>query len=361
MTHLLIDAVGSRSGGGATVALAVLQAALEHPAIHRVTLTALPPDDRRFTLPEHPRLTVITPPAAAYPARLVWHSAGVGALARAIRADRVLDLNALGHTPGIPRAVLLQQQLVLITPPDSLDAGHRARLWLMRQLTASAASSAALRVAQRPGVARQVEAWLHKPTITLMPHATWPDTSPLYHERDLLDVMARDHNPRILYVGSDLPTKRLDILLAAMRHLRREHPATLYCTLPPSHPMLRGDGIVALGDLSRAAVREAMELATCLVLPSEVETVGLPLVEAMSVGCPCVAPALPYAEEMADGAIDLFRPGDIHALADTLLRLLSSPGRRAALSARGRQRHAALLAQRPYPTLIDLLLAAEAP
>jgi glycosyltransferase involved in cell wall biosynthesis len=97
------------------------------------------------------------------------------------------------------------------------------------------------------------------------------------------------------------------------------------------------------------------------VLPSEVETVGLPLVEAMSVGCPCVAPALPYAEEMADGAIDLFRPGDIHALADTLLRLLSSPGRRAALSARGRQRHAALLAQRPYPTLIDLLLAAEAP
>jgi glycosyltransferase involved in cell wall biosynthesis len=357
--HLLIDAVGTRAGGGATVALALLHAALDDARVGRVTLTSLPDDARSFVWPVHPKLHVLRIPATAYPARMAWHSAGLGALARAVCADRVLDLNALGHTPGVPRAALIQQPAVLdANPSTSLPLAHRRRLRVIRALTACSARRASVVLTQRPGVAAQAEAWLGRPALWATPHATWHD-----HTRAApnaaLDAMAADDGPRILYLGSDLPTKRLDLLHAALRRMQRVLPATLYCSLPAAHPMVRGvPSVVGLGALTRAEVQRALGLAGCLVLPSEVETVGLPLVEAMACGCPAVAPALPYAREVGAGALSLYRPGNIGACADAIVRVLRDPAHRADLIQRGHARHAALVAASPYGAMLDALLGA---
>jgi glycosyltransferase involved in cell wall biosynthesis len=360
MTHLLIDAVGARRGGGATIALAALHAALDHPQITRVTFAALPQASRGFMLPAHPRLRVIEPPATRYAARLLWHTLGLGAAAHALGADRVLDLNALGHTFGTPRAALLQQLLILAPPPAGLPAAHTRRLAIVRALTALSARRASVLFAQRAGVAALAGAWLGRPVQVATPHATWHDHEPdAPHEA--LDRMAGDPAARVLYIGSDLATKRLDLLLAAMRRLRAARSntaaATLYCTLPPTHPLLAEPGVVGLGHLTRAQTRRAIALSDCVATASQAETVGLPLVEAMEVGRPAVAPDLEYAREIGAGALVLARSGDINALADAISRALDEPAKYVAA---GIRRHAALAAAAPYAAMIDALLACEA-
>jgi len=52
---------------------------------------------------------------------------------------------------------------------------------------------------------------------------------------------------------------------------------------------------VGIGQLKTGSLRRVYELATVLVQPSLTETVGLPMLEAMSVGTPVLAADRPYA------------------------------------------------------------------
>jgi glycosyltransferase involved in cell wall biosynthesis len=91
-------------------------------------------------------------------------------------------------------------------------------------------------------------------------------------------------------------------------------------------------------------------------MPSIVETVGLPMLEAAACGLPVVAADRPYARDVCAEAAAYFDPLDPKSLAATLETVIRSD----ALRARLRERGASLVAQRrrnrPYTRLIDLVM-----
>lgn len=75
-----------------------------------------------------------------------------------------------------------------------------------------------------------------------------------------------------------------------------------------------------------------------LVYPSTYEGFGLPLAEAMAVGCPVIASDRTALPEVVGEAGILLDPDDVEAWADAMLRLLDDEGRRTELIAAGRER-----------------------
>lgn len=78
--------------------------------------------------------------------------------------------------------------------------------------------------------------------------------------------------------------------------------------------------------------------AVALVYPSTYEGFGLPLAEAMAVGCPVIASDRTALPEVTGGAGILLDPGDVDGWAEAMLRLLDDEGRRADMIAAGRDR-----------------------
>jgi len=161
-----------------------------------------------------------------------------------------------------------------------------------------------------------------------------------------------DGEPYFLHVG---PRKRYKDFLTAMRafaRLKRDGFRGRLVTVSrralsgeermyATHLGLsRRDLVVRSADDRRLATLYAHALA--LVFPSQAEGFGIPILEAMSLGCPVACMRAPGSEEAAGGAALLADPGDDAGLAANLARLASDPTLRIDLRARGRDRVAEL-------------------
>ena len=120
----------------------------------------------------------------------------------------------------------------------------------------------------------------------------------------------------MLYVGNAEAHKNLEVLDKALDVLDAMGVRSLVtATVPRGQGTSSDTRIVRVGTLEPQEVRELMARADCLVMPSLAESLGLPLIEAMSVGLPVVAADRPYAREVCGGAALYFDPGDAAALA----------------------------------------------
>jgi glycosyltransferase involved in cell wall biosynthesis len=132
----------------------------------------------------------------------------------------------------------------------------------------------------------------------------------------------------VLSVANDHPHKQLADLVAACRLMWREEPGApdlvlvgtvtrdrvhqLSVDCPPQR-------LKFLGPInSRAELKWLMKNARVLVSTSSIESFGLTLVEAASVGCPVIATDIPAHREVA-AAASFVPVGDPVALADRLL------------------------------------------
>jgi glycogen(starch) synthase len=84
------------------------------------------------------------------------------------------------------------------------------------------------------------------------------------------------------------------------------------------------DSVFMLGPLPRERVAQLMAAADVFVLPSEVESCPLTLLEAMGVGTPSVCPDAGGALEIVENGVNgvTVPPGDVGALAEALARVL---------------------------------------
>jgi glycosyltransferase involved in cell wall biosynthesis len=80
--------------------------------------------------------------------------------------------------------------------------------------------------------------------------------------------------------------------------------------------------------------------ARALSVPSRIEGFGIPIIEAMSLGCPVACMDAPGCAEVAGGAALLAPIGDDEALAANLAKLIGSSAERSDLVTRGRARAA---------------------
>jgi glycosyltransferase involved in cell wall biosynthesis len=89
------------------------------------------------------------------------------------------------------------------------------------------------------------------------------------------------------------------------------------------------------GLLTQAEVVRLLHGAAALLFPSIVEGFGLPVLEAMSAGCPVIASRAPAVAEVAGDAALRCDADDAEAFAAAMRRLLTEPDLRAALRADG--------------------------
>ncbi|MGM9473811.1 glycosyltransferase family 4 protein [Pseudarthrobacter sp. YS3] len=91
-----------------------------------------------------------------------------------------------------------------------------------------------------------------------------------------------------------------------------------------------------MGNLSFQELRNAVGGAVCLVMPSLYEGVGLPPLEAMSVGTPVLASDIASLRETCGHAAQYFDPTEASSIAESILKVIQTPGLRESLSAKGR-------------------------
>jgi len=150
-------------------------------------------------------------------------------------------------------------------------------------------------------------------------------------------------SPWLLHVGSCVPRKRIDVLLNVFAGLRRTMPnlklvkiggefsADHKAILDREH--LAGAIVHRLG-LSRSELAEVYRRAAVVLMPSDHEGFGLPVLEASACGTAVVASDLPIFREVGKTAIRYAPVGDVAVWATVVKQVLDgdAPQREARLA-----------------------------
>lgn len=169
-------------------------------------------------------------------------------------------------------------------------------------------------------------------------------------------IGAQDDETVLLYVGRIAQEKRLDLLAAAVRDLPRVR-LVLVGDGPARARLerrLAGGAVHFSGRLAGDELACAYASADLFVSPSDNETFGQAVQEAMAAGLPVIAArgggVLDRVQSEVTGL--LFTPGDAHDLRRCIERLVAAPAQRAALGHAGQ----ALTEQRSWNAVVGELI-----
>ena len=102
------------------------------------------------------------------------------------------------------------------------------------------------------------------------------------------------------------------------------------------HGLVLGRDVIITGYLEGDDLRALVSRAELCVLPSLHEGFGLPVVEAMAAGTPCITSGRGALREFGDGATLIADPSSAKAIASALLQLAGDAAIRSRLSTTGR-------------------------
>jgi glycosyltransferase involved in cell wall biosynthesis len=169
---------------------------------------------------------------------------------------------------------------------------------------------------------------------TVLPVGVHPDCTPT-PERDAENTAAkltgRAGSSDLLHVGSTIPRKRIDVLLETLALVARSRPDVRLWRVggaftPEQAKRARELGIesriVVMPFVPRNVVAALYRRAALVLLPSEREGFGLPLIEAMACGTPVLCTDLPVLREVGGDAAEYCPPGDPPAWAARVTSLL---------------------------------------
>ncbi|MEO8522102.1 MAG: glycosyltransferase family 1 protein [Acidobacteriota bacterium] len=135
----------------------------------------------------------------------------------------------------------------------------------------------------------------------------------------------------ILHVGSTIARKRIDVLLHVLAAVRQQRPdARLVRVGGPftgeQRALVRGLGleeaIVVLPFLDRSTLAAVYRRSTVVLLPSEREGFGLPVLEALACGTAVVASDIDALREVGGDAVRYCPPEDVEAWTAAVMRVL---------------------------------------
>jgi glycosyltransferase involved in cell wall biosynthesis len=183
------------------------------------------------------------------------------------------------------------------------------------------------------------------------------------------DAALRPQGPYFLYPAITNRHKNHRTLLEAFAKVAAGRPdVTLVLTGAPgdAEAAVRSEigrlgldaRVVRTGRLADPAFERMLCDATALVYPSRYEGYGLPLTEAMAVGCPVIASSATALPEVVGDAGLLVDPDDVGGWSDAMVRLLDDPGLRETLIAAGTARAAARTPAATADRLVEAYLLA---
>jgi len=135
----------------------------------------------------------------------------------------------------------------------------------------------------------------------------------------------------ILHVGSTIPRKRMDTLLAVCAALVPTVPELHLIRVggpftPDQQRLLEENGLASrvsvLGFVNERTLAAVYRRAALVLFPSAREGFGLPVLESLACGTPVVASDLPVLREVGGGAVEYAPVGDIAAWVRTVRALL---------------------------------------
>jgi glycosyltransferase involved in cell wall biosynthesis len=140
-------------------------------------------------------------------------------------------------------------------------------------------------------------------------------------------------DPFLLHVGSVAPRKRIDIVLKTFAGVKRLMPNMRLVRVggrltPPQKDLVKSlsiaNSLVELPTLSRKELAALYRRAELVLLPSDREGYGLPIIEALACGTPVLVSDLPVLREVGEDAAEYAPVGEIDGWIDRALSLLEA-------------------------------------
>lgn len=165
----------------------------------------------------------------------------------------------------------------------------------------------------------------------------------------------------LLHVGSHIPRKRIDVLLDVFAAVLKVVPDLRLVQVGPTWAPTFARQIERLGlesqivrflDLSRQQLAELYRRAEVVLVPSEAEGFGLPVIEALACGATVIASDIPVLREVGGDVVRFCAVGDIPAWANSVTMAIGHPTRMPTLHERLQRaslyswkRHAEIIAE----------------
>jgi glycosyltransferase involved in cell wall biosynthesis len=138
--------------------------------------------------------------------------------------------------------------------------------------------------------------------------------------------------PFLLHVGSCIPRKRIDVLLEVFGIVRRHYPAVNLVQVGGKWTAAQckqikdlgiGPSVFQLRRQDQSALSELYRKAEIVLMPSEAEGFGLPVVEALACGAVVVASSIPIFKEVGGNAVLYCPLDDTQVWAETIRSVLT--------------------------------------
>lgn len=149
------------------------------------------------------------------------------------------------------------------------------------------------------------------------------------------DILAQiPKQPFLLHVGSCIPRKRIDILLEVFARVRDIYPELQLVKVSGEWTASQqqqitqlniSNSIIHLQGLQRSTIAALYQQASAVLLTSEAEGFGLPVIEALACGAIVVASDIPVLREVGGQGVIYCPTTDVSAWAETVVQLLSNP------------------------------------
>lgn len=135
----------------------------------------------------------------------------------------------------------------------------------------------------------------------------------------------------VVHVGSCIPRKRIDVLIDTFARVREANSRARLIKIGGSFTEDHRQRIANLGlqsfiehrqGLSRGELADVYRRASVVLVPSEAEGFGLPVIEALACGAPVIASDIPVLREVGGGVVSYAPVGDIDRWASLAVQVL---------------------------------------
>lgn len=149
--------------------------------------------------------------------------------------------------------------------------------------------------------------------------------------------------PFLLHVGSCIPRKRIDILLEVFARVRTIYPELRLVKVSGEWTQSQqqqiaqlniSQSIVHLHNLPRTTIATLYQRASAVLLTSDAEGFGLPIIEALACGAIVVASDIPVLREVGGQGVVYYSTEDVSGWVKTIEQLLANPTSAPALNVR---------------------------
>lgn len=317
-----INAIGTRHSGAAQVLLDLLEGLIKIPEIKKIKVFVS--SDRIFKFPNNDKLKIIDAPSITNNLiiRFFWLQFYFGHWLSNYKCDIVYNFNNLAGNLSLPQVLFIQQSLYFskeainsyfISSNVSLISRIRKIIepFLMKMFFKVSVNNCKKIIVQTETMKEWVCNKLNIPKnriIVILPEI--PNF--FYGKRKATRKLLKEidsNSKNWLYVGNTEPYKNLKIIyeiakLAESKNIDwKFHIVTPSKNIPWKHPLIKWYNY-----LEREKLKKMYFNADALIIPSLVETVGLPMLEAISIGIPVIAADRSYAHEICGDSALYFNP-----------------------------------------------------